>query len=104
VVIDPELASPEPAMLEGSAGLCGGAPAKEVEASVASFLPKRNQLLGGLDWQPAIPNDTAKRTAKRGWVNRIARAPCASLGKRIGTRRDFPVALAGVPFPENGMK
>ena len=53
-----------PAMLEGSEGLCGGAPASEL-ASAESFLPKLNQLLGGLDLQPDMPNDTAYRTAKR---------------------------------------
>jgi hypothetical protein len=92
-------------MLDGNAGLCGGAPANELEAASESFLPNANHELGGLDLQPDMPNETARRTAKRAGVNRIARAPCASLGKRSeGTRCDILVALAHVPFPENGMK
>ena len=103
-VIEPALENePAPAMLEGSDGLCCGAAASEL-ASAESFLPKLNQLLGGLDLQPDMPNDTASRTAKRAGVNRIARAPCASLGKRSAARRDIHVALAHVPFPENGLE
>jgi hypothetical protein len=67
-------------VLEGSAGLCGGALTIDAPLPV-SFLPNRHQLLPVPDWHPVKPTIVARSTAKRAWENRIARAPCASLGK-----------------------
>jgi hypothetical protein len=88
-------------VVEGSAGLCGGAFASAVPLA-ASCLPNRHQLLPEPDWQPVTPIAAAKRIAKRALVTRIARAPCAR-SEREHASGDFVSPLASVLFPENEM-
>jgi hypothetical protein len=90
-------AAPGVDMLDGSDGLTCGAAANDAAVDV-SFFPNRHQLLPDPDWQPVIPTAMATKTANRAWVNRIACAPCASLGRRgRHTRRDIAAGSRSLP-------